>query len=207
MGVSVWVWVAGLAVSVASVAAVMQAVNAGPPSSAAHGSAGGGVSRKVDAMGSDALLMIRLRVAWVASVAEAEADLRCQTTAGEAALATIRLNEKKQELAAHDAEVDEAMESLRAEGSTGMEMASQLEEFARYAKQVVYEARGSLGRDTRHPDTVELLAESLRIRSTQENGISLDDVRGGRYESEVMRRIDAERQELVERFRRESGAH
>ena len=206
MGVSAWVWVAGLAVSVAGVAAVMQAVNAWPPSSAAHGSAGGGVSRKVDALARAALQEIQLRSWTVDSVAGNEADLEKQAGAGKAALAVITLKENKERLAKYDAKVAAAMEKLKAEeGATG-KLAAQLDEFCRYTERVSFQYHLSLKYYGYTPKTMALHADLLRIKSPKDGGISLDDVRGGRYESEVMRRIDAERQEMVERFRRESGA-
>ena len=208
MGVSLWTWAAGIVVTLAAVAAIGQAVDIGsrrPKEVVATAARKDKSSPEVEALGGAALQEIQLRSWAVDSVATCETDLEKQTLPGKAALAAITLKESKERLAADDVDVAAALKKLTAaEGGSGR-LAGQLKEFCRYTESVIYEHSRSLKYNGYSPETKELLTESLRIRGSDKGGVSLDDVRRGDYEAEVMIRVKTNRQEEIELHMREAG--
>ena len=208
MGVSLWTWAAGIAVTLAAVAAIGQAVDIGsrrPKEAVATVASKNKFSPEIEMLGGAALLQIQLRSWAVDSVETCETDLDKQTLPGKAALAVIALNEAKASLAKYDAKVEAALGRLTAKEEPGGLLVEQLKEFCSYTESVIYEHSLSLKCSGYSPETKELFTESLRIRGSDRGGVSLDDVRRGQYESEVMQRVKAEREAQIERYRREAN--
>jgi|APGre2960657404_1045060.scaffolds.fasta_scaffold02308_7 hypothetical protein len=211
-GVSVWTWAAGMGVALAAVAAIGQAMDGGngngkPKEAATKVAVAAGKEKpgtEVEALGQAALQEIQLRTWAVDSVATCETDLEKQTLPGKAALASIALNEAKGGLAKGDAKMAAALEMLKAKGVAGGILASQLTSFSRYSDEVIREYNRARRFDGYTPEARELHIESLRTRAMNGDGVSLDDVRRGGYESEVMRRVKAAWQEEINRMTREA---
>ena len=205
-----WTWAAGMAVALAAVAAIGQAMDGGngkPKEAVTKVAVAAGKEKpgtEVEALGQAALHEIKHRTWAVDSVASCETDLERQTLPGKAALASIALNEAKGRLAKGDAKMAAALEMLKAKGVAGGILASQLTSFCRYSDEVIREYNRASRYDGYTPEARELHIESLRTRAINGDGVSLDDVRRGGYESEVMRRVKAAWQEEINRMTREA---